>query len=89
MPVFNPENGMMVPDTLFYENPQVSRENFKPFSHFPQCTIPRDSGMLRIGHTTMPVFNPENGMMVPDTLFYENALVSTWLNLSFYGESDW
>ena len=33
-------------------------------------------GILRIGRTTMPVFNPENGMMVPDTLFYENPQVN-------------
>ncbi len=32
-------------------------------------------GVLRIGHTTMSVYNPENGMMVPDTLFYENPQV--------------
>ncbi|XP_033638187.1 von Willebrand factor A domain-containing protein 8-like [Asterias rubens] len=31
------------------------------------------NGKLRIGDTEMAVFNPENMMMVPDTLFYENA----------------
>ncbi|KAJ8030585.1 von Willebrand factor A domain-containing protein 8 [Holothuria leucospilota] len=30
------------------------------------------SGILRIGHSEMPVYNPENRTMVPDTLFYEN-----------------
>ena len=33
------------------------------------------NGKLRIGDTEMAVFNPENMMMVPDTLFYENAQV--------------
>jgi MoxR-like ATPase len=30
-------------------------------------------GVLRIGNTTVPVFNPENKTKVPDVLFYENA----------------
>ncbi|PIK51485.1 putative von Willebrand factor A domain-containing protein 8 [Apostichopus japonicus] len=34
------------------------------------CEI--NNGLLRIGHTEMPVYNPENRTMVPDTLFYEN-----------------
>ncbi|XP_038049927.1 von Willebrand factor A domain-containing protein 8-like [Patiria miniata] len=31
------------------------------------------NGKLRIGDTEMAVFNPDNMMMVPDTLFYDNV----------------
>ncbi|OWF39225.1 von Willebrand factor A domain-containing protein 8 [Mizuhopecten yessoensis] len=31
-----------------------------------------DNGTLRIGHTTVPLFNPDNKTKVPDVLFYDN-----------------
>ena len=31
--------------------------------------------MVRIGQTTVPVYNPENRTKVPDVLFYENQQV--------------
>ena len=34
-------------------------------------------GVLRIGNTTVPVYNPDNRTKVPDILFYENPQVCT------------
>lgn len=42
-------------------------------------------GVLHIGQTTVPVFNPENRTKVPNVLFYENHQVGQLLELMFSG----
>ena len=34
-------------------------------------------GVLRLGDTAVPVYNPDNMTKVPDILFYENPQVCT------------
>ncbi|XP_074844543.1 von Willebrand factor A domain-containing protein 8 isoform X3 [Carettochelys insculpta] len=45
----------------------IQKQEEKDYS----CEV--NNGVLRIGSTTMPVYNPNEKMKVPDVLFYENT----------------
>lgn len=45
-----------------------------------------DSGTLKIGAVTIPIYNPLEKMKVPDVLFYENTQVSADLSLTYFGQ---
>ncbi|XP_060072942.1 von Willebrand factor A domain-containing protein 8-like [Ylistrum balloti] len=58
----------------------MENEGIKPIKNVQTDSLTLDqsitsevnNGMLRIGHTTVPLFNPNNKTKVPDVLFYDN-----------------